>query len=649
MIYGQDEPMLFPVADLYDSSMMQMYINAAREQYNQNREDMKEFQKTYGDFFSPFSKDMEWVDAQTRGRVNDALNYMQANGIDPLRSAEGRALVQKIIRETNVAGINQRRANAKMAEEYIKNRGTMIANGTYNPDYENYLLAQMGLGRFEDFDSSMGPWTRTSPSKYQDLNAATSSWFDDLKGEDLGLDPTGRYRMFGVNEDQLQRSMSSMLPGFVHTDLGGYYYNLAKKQLQAEGNAAPSEDEILGRLRSGIVGANKEKMYTKYDTDDYAKLAVEDAYERAKENREFARQKELENLKTDNEIRKIVARYGDANDPDGTGSSGSSGSGGRGNNKKTLSDAQYQLMRGTTGIIAKTQWGRNAGITNYTDFDPDWMDNILPAAQEEISWKFYDNNISGGTDQIVRTAPAPTIGYNPTTGKVELNTPRNYFDISNYSTVNTSTVPPATTKQQINKLKDANRGFIDELSMDYTPAKFAKWTNKSTLSTDNSMVNIQNDVDAVNRMVSVDEIALSSAGVNRPIEDYNWAKKQTDSIRKKVSKGDKLYMKSTGKVVTSVAADGSVHMYQLVKIYKDKSNTTTKHDIQEEIGVVGYDMGIDTYSNPNFGVNNNTHTNLFFDENKDADVRWSGDQSVLHWENINPSGISSNAAYPTLP
>lgn len=53
MIYGQDEPMLFPVADLYDSGMMQMYINAAKEQYNQNREDMKEFMKTYGDFMSP--------------------------------------------------------------------------------------------------------------------------------------------------------------------------------------------------------------------------------------------------------------------------------------------------------------------------------------------------------------------------------------------------------------------------------------------------------------------------------------------------------------------------------------------------------------------------------------------------------------------
>lgn len=361
MIYGQDEPMLFPVADLYDSGMMQMYINAAREQYNQNREDMKEFQKTYGDFFSPFSKDMEWVDAQTRGRVNDALNYMQANGIDPLRSAEGRALVQKVIRDTNVAGINQRRANAKMAEEYIKNRGTMIANGTYNPDYENYLLAQMGLGRFEDFDSSMGAWTRTSPSKYQDLNAATSSWFDDLKGEDLGLDPTGRYRMFGVNEDQLQRSMSPMLPGFVHTDLGGYYYDLAKKQLQAEGNATPSDDEVLNRLRSGIVGANKEKMYTKYDTDDYAKMQQQHNYDIAEDKAKTA------NAIYEYEQKKLIDRkYANDND-DTAGDSGKSTK----NGKQQKGNEEFSY---TLSLL-------DAGIQNFSGSNDPGLDGLKKASE----------------------------------------------------------------------------------------------------------------------------------------------------------------------------------------------------------------------------------------------------------------------------
>lgn len=360
MIYGQDEPMLFPVADLYDSGMMQMYINAAREQYNQNREDMKEFQKTYGDFFSPFSKDMEWVDAQTRGRVNDALNYMQANGIDPLRSAEGRALVQKVIRETNVAGINQRRANAKMAEEYIKNRGTMIANGTYNPDYENYLLAQMGLGRFEDFDSSMGAWTRTAPAKYEDLNAATADWFKDVAPEDLGLDPTGRYRMYGITQDKLNSAMSPMIPGFVHSDLGGYYYDLAKKQLQAEGNVAPSEDQVIDRLRQNISNVADKKTTVKYDTDDFAKMQQQHNYDIAEDKAKTA------NAIYEYEQKKIIdQKY--ANDDDTTGGSGKSTKNGK--NRKGNEEFSYTLSL------------LDAGIQNFSGSNDPGLDGLKKASE----------------------------------------------------------------------------------------------------------------------------------------------------------------------------------------------------------------------------------------------------------------------------
>lgn len=306
MIYGQDEPTLFPVADLYDSGMIQMYINAAREQYNQNREDLKEFQKTFGDFVSPFAKDAQWVDANTRGRINEAMDYLQKNGIDPLRSAEGRAVLQRVINTTPRAEINIRRANAKLGEEYLKARGQMMANGTYNDDYEQYLLNNLGLGRFEDFDSSMGTWTRTSPSQFKDLNAATSSWFDDLKGEDLGLDPTGRYRLYGVDENQMNRSLTPMLPGFVHNDLGGYYYNLAKKELQSSGQLNPTEDQILDRLKSNIVTANKERMFVRADADDYTKLQIQNQYAR-----------DLENLRTQNNIYEDMITNGADENGDG--------------------------------------------------------------------------------------------------------------------------------------------------------------------------------------------------------------------------------------------------------------------------------------------------------------------------------------------
>lgn len=304
MIYGQDEPMLFPVADLYDSGMMQMYINAAREQYNQARDDMKEFSKLYGDFFSPFSKDMEWVDAQTRGRVNDALTYMQANGIDPLRSAEGRALVAKIIRDTNVAGINQRKANAKMAEEYIKNRGTMIANGTYNPDYENYLLAQMGLGKFEDFDSSMGAWTRTSPSKYQDLYSSTNPWFKDINKNGYLYTKDG-YDYFGPSQSDLQMVMSQNFPDFLNTDYGKYQLELARQSLG--GNA--SDAEALAELKKNITAANSAlTARPSRAMNDERKLALQDAYDKRKEDRAFERAKQLEDIKHKNAVELAVAK-----------------------------------------------------------------------------------------------------------------------------------------------------------------------------------------------------------------------------------------------------------------------------------------------------------------------------------------------------
>jgi len=39
MIYAYDEPVALPTVDLYDSTAMQLYINAAREMYKQSQEE----------------------------------------------------------------------------------------------------------------------------------------------------------------------------------------------------------------------------------------------------------------------------------------------------------------------------------------------------------------------------------------------------------------------------------------------------------------------------------------------------------------------------------------------------------------------------------------------------------------------------------
>ena len=257
MIYGQDEPMLFPVADLYDSAMMQMYINAAREQYNQNREDMKEFRKLYGDFTSPFAEDIAWVDQQTRGRVNDALNYMQANGIDPLRSAEGRALIQQIINNTDTAGINLRKQAAANKILWDKSIADLRAKNLYNKDFVDWDFARRhGVAPDQWSTEKNGLWTDTSADPYQDLNAATKSWYDQMEKGYLYTDDDG-YEWWGNSEDDVRNVAKQHLP-----DLTSPYWQYQKYIAGLMAGPGASDEDIQKQFEDNLVAAASE-VYTR--------------------------------------------------------------------------------------------------------------------------------------------------------------------------------------------------------------------------------------------------------------------------------------------------------------------------------------------------------------------------------------------------
>ena len=59
MIYAYDTPIQMPTMDLYDKQVMAMAISAAKDVYDKSQEQMKDFYTKYGDFMSPFAKDME--------------------------------------------------------------------------------------------------------------------------------------------------------------------------------------------------------------------------------------------------------------------------------------------------------------------------------------------------------------------------------------------------------------------------------------------------------------------------------------------------------------------------------------------------------------------------------------------------------------
>ena len=301
-----DEPVAVPIIDLLDSNMMSQYISAAREQYNQAVQDQKEFAKEFGELYGPNANINKQFYEQTRGAVNKGLDYLYQNGIDPLRSAEGRAYIAKIIRERPYAEIANLKAQNESMKTYQRYRAEAMRNGTYDPDFEKFVLGGKTL---ESWDPSTdGMWTREAPSKYSSLKDWTSNLFDNMQLEyddEATKKAGGMYQVYSKSPKKMQQILDSNIKDMSKSELGRYYINMYGGDIEA--------------LKADIIDRNRE--YTQVDIrPDQVKLHLNDqqfqANEAAKQRafqREMAKQQhewdmqELEQ-KNANEIAKQQAK-----------------------------------------------------------------------------------------------------------------------------------------------------------------------------------------------------------------------------------------------------------------------------------------------------------------------------------------------------
>ncbi len=306
MIGMYDEPVAVPIIDLLDSSMMSQYISAAREQYNQALQEQKEFAKEFGELYGPNANvNKEFYDI-TRGAVNKGLDYLYQNGIDPLRSAEGRAYIQKIIRERPYAEIANLKAQNEAMKTYQRYRAEAMRNGTYDPDFEKFSLGGKTL---ESWDPSTdGMWTREAPSKYSSLKDWTSNLFDNMQLEydpELTKQAGGLYQVYSKSPKKMQQILDANIKDMTKSDLGRYYLDMYGGDIDA--------------LKADIINRNRE--YTQVDRRaDQVKVHLNDqqfqANEAAKQRafqREMAKQQhewDMEELeqKNKNEIAKQAAK-----------------------------------------------------------------------------------------------------------------------------------------------------------------------------------------------------------------------------------------------------------------------------------------------------------------------------------------------------
>ena len=289
MVYANDQWIQLPTRDLYDTQIMAMAINAARDMYEKGQQEMKDFQKLYGDFMTPIGADQDWWNQNVTGRVRDAVNALYAQGIDPLRNPQGRAMISQMINTMPYGEMARKQLRAKNAEEYYKNMAALRLNDKYNEDFSRFLGEDPSQWA-PDFAGV------TSPTVFKTLKDATNDWYNnrtprDLTPEEkqrLGLDL--RYNYIGYFDSDLMNVAKGQTPGWQGTPISNYYRELAKRKLQSAGVENPTADQVEAVLQRDIANAQQEWLVgpTQGKADEFAVLDAQAAKQSKLQNQKAA-------------------------------------------------------------------------------------------------------------------------------------------------------------------------------------------------------------------------------------------------------------------------------------------------------------------------------------------------------------------------
>lgn len=269
--YGLEQPIDYGRQQVFDPSTAEMVLNAQRlyanavyNDYKQGLEDMKEFNEKYGDFQSLIAADQDWWNQNVTGKVRDFIDYAYQNGVDLLRSPQGRAELSRLINSMPYGEMALKMTRAKNAEDYYKNMATLKANGLYDRDFSEFL------------EENPDQWASNSvgvntPTTYKDLNNWTHHLFDDME---LSYDPElskkyPGYLAYTKSRDTMGKIVDNNIAQLANTDLGRYYLSKYLNELP-DNFQGDRNQEALKRLKDEIINSNWEEGQVKLQDDPYA-------------------------------------------------------------------------------------------------------------------------------------------------------------------------------------------------------------------------------------------------------------------------------------------------------------------------------------------------------------------------------------------
>ena len=210
---GYETPVEMPSMGIYNTDLMKMYIAGAKDQYEKGQEEMKDFMKLYGDFYSPIAGDTQRYNDMTIGGARDMINQMLANGIDPYKSPEARAAISRYINSVPTGMLNAMKQNAQNRKKYDEAVAQARLSGKLDPEYEAWALKQAHLDNF----STIGPngeirtWDRLAPDPKQEWAAVAVPYLKEFdKTEKLDSDVKG-YTKWGVSDANKKAGVDAVM------------------------------------------------------------------------------------------------------------------------------------------------------------------------------------------------------------------------------------------------------------------------------------------------------------------------------------------------------------------------------------------------------------------------------------------------------
>lgn len=226
MIYQYDQALQLPTVQLYDTQLMAMALNAAKDMYDKGEQQIKDFQKTYGDFMTPISADQDWYNKNVTGKVRDVINNIYARGGDPLRNAQDRAQLSMLINNMPYGDMARVRTSAENANEYLKARAKLEAEGLYNPMLAKY--DGPSLSTYSTIDSG-NVWDKMSPTPFQNVATFSNPYFEGMKPNVHKESKNGiEYAVEQITDDDLRAIADAHYNELVNTPQGQLMFNYYK-------------------------------------------------------------------------------------------------------------------------------------------------------------------------------------------------------------------------------------------------------------------------------------------------------------------------------------------------------------------------------------------------------------------------------------